>query len=169
MPLGSCCHLCGILILVCCFYSSPLIAALNIIALIRSPVSDSPTALLFMLLPTVLPLSVLLSPGIQSNKELSLLLIILVDRFFCFPFGRSLDLSYLPLKSRLYTIYSILLSFWLKQDLGKMICEWIIILIMCWAGQFILVNLSKLGISLGFDHGLFSLFESIVNICPCRQ
>ena len=62
--------LCGILILVCCFYSSLLIAALNIIAL-RSPVSDSPTALLFMLLPTVLPLSVLFSPGIQSNKEFS--------------------------------------------------------------------------------------------------
>ena len=73
--------LCGILILVCCFYSSLLVAALNIIAL-RSPFSDSPTALHQKLLPTVLPLSVLFSPGIQSNKELSLLLIILVDRFF---------------------------------------------------------------------------------------
>lgn len=47
--------------------------------------------------------------------------------------------------------------------------ELIVIVIMCWAGQFILVNLSKLDNSLGFDQGLFSLFESIVNICPCRQ
>lgn len=47
--------------------------------------------------------------------------------------------------------------------------ELIVIVITCWAGQFVLVNLSKLDIGLGFDHGLFSLFESIVNICPCRQ